>query len=174
MGVMEQAERAALLIGVISGDPLLLDDCRTGLQEFGSIALVSPLWVFDFTRYYEKSMGRSLFRRFFLFQPEFARDQLAACKVRTNILEGEMGRQSSLPVERPINLDPGYITLSKLVLASTKDHSHRVYLGRDIYGEVTLFFQNESYRSWPWTYPDYASHDYIAFFNHARQKLLAR
>jgi hypothetical protein len=76
------------------------------------------------------------------------------------------------PESRPLNLDPGYLTEAKLVLASTKDRDHRVYLDRGIYAEVTLHYQRG--RGWqprPWTYPDYRSEPYLQFFTRCRQYL---
>jgi hypothetical protein len=72
-------------------------------------------------------------------------------------------------IKRTLNLDPGYLSLAKVVLASTKDYSHRLYLGRGIYGEVTLFFKDKSYNPYPWTYPDYRTPEYINFFNQMRK-----
>ncbi|MBI5756814.1 MAG: DUF4416 family protein [Nitrospirae bacterium] len=69
---------------------------------------------------------------------------------------------------RPVNIDPGYITLAKVVLASTKDYSHRVYIGKGIYAEVTLSYENKTFRPFSYTYPDYRSDEYIALFNMAR------
>ncbi|MBI4006928.1 MAG: DUF4416 family protein, partial [Planctomycetes bacterium] len=71
-------------------------------------------------------------------------------------------------VSRPINLDPGYISEAKLVLASTKDFSHRIYLGKGIYAEVTLQYRNEQYESLPWTFPDYRTQQYQQFFLRVR------
>jgi hypothetical protein len=61
---------------------------------------------------------------------------------------------------RRVDVDPGYLTRTKLVLATTKDYAHRVYLGRGIYAEVTLSYRQGAFHPWPWTYPDYASPEY--------------
>ena len=89
---------------------------------------------------------------------------LPAIKHRTNELEWS----DSIQGHRGVNIDPGYVSLSKLVLATTKDHAHRIYLKDGIYAEVTLRYQGGTFRPWPWTYPDYASAPYIAIFNHIR------
>jgi len=68
-----------------------------------------------------------------------------------------------------VNVDPGYVSLGKLVLASTKDHAHRLYLDRGVYGEVMLTYQQGCFRPWPWTYPDYASDGYCAMFGEIRE-----
>ena len=69
---------------------------------------------------------------------------------------------------RPINLDPGYLASSKLVLASTKDYSHRTYLKKGIYAEVTLKYAKGAFEPLPWTFPDYRSKGYIDFFTETR------
>ena len=73
---------------------------------------------------------------------------------------------------RPLNLDPGYITPAKLVLASTKDHAHRIYLRDGIYAEVTLSFRGRKWQPLEWTYPDYRRDDYQRFFTECREWLL--
>jgi hypothetical protein len=171
MGAILDQESAAFLIGVISGDKKFLGHCDSEFPQFGEIVLTSPVWDFDFTRYYEKEMGPRLARRFFLFSPGFPMEDLAPIKIRTNRLEEELIPHTNLDVKRPVNIDPGYLTLSRLVLASTKNHSHRIFLSQGIYAEITLHYQNGSYRSRPWTFPDYASQKYVDFFNDARQKL---
>jgi hypothetical protein len=74
-------------------------------------------------------------------------------------------------VPRPLNLDPGYLGLGKLVLASTKDHAHRLYLSRGIYAEVTLNYQDRGWRHHDWTFPDYRRADYQQFFSQCRDYL---
>ena len=66
------------------------------------------------------------------------------------------------------------LTLSKMVLATTKDYSHRIYLSRGICAEVTLHFESGQWRPWPWTYPDYASGHYNEFFASLREHLKER
>ncbi|HEY2148030.1 MAG TPA: DUF4416 family protein, partial [Pirellulales bacterium] len=74
----------------------------------------------------------------------------------------------------PLNLDPGYLTLAKLVLASTKDHAHLLYLGHGIYAEVTLYFKDGRWQHRDWTFPDYRRPDYQEFFTAARQLIRSR
>ena len=72
---------------------------------------------------------------------------------------------------RPVNIDPGLITPAKLILATTKDHAHRIYLGRGIHAEVTLRYVGRKWTPWPWTYPDYAAPTYHSFFDQVREML---
>ena len=76
---------------------------------------------------------------------------LAAVKAATNKIEERKAVTTPNSMKRSINLDPGYITLGKLVLASTKDHAHRIYLGQGIYAEVTLEYREGGWRSRDWT-----------------------
>jgi len=69
-----------------------------------------------------------------------------------------------------MNLDPGYLTMAKIVLASTKDFSHRIYLERGIYGEVTLYYKENTFNALPWTYPDYQSAAAKDFLSKVREK----
>jgi hypothetical protein len=95
---------------------------------------------------------------------------LAAIKQQTNDLEWSLAQGE----HRRVNIDPGYVSLGKLVLASTKDHGHRLYLGWGIYGEVTLTYQQGRFRPWPWTYPDYASDRYCTLFGEIRKRYKAQ
>jgi hypothetical protein len=99
-------------------------------------------------------------------------ERLAEIKRETNAWE-QMYRDAAKATEpRPLNLDPGYLTSAKLVLATTKDRDHRIYLGQGIYAEVTLHYQRG--RGWQprdWTYADYRSAEYHAFFGRCRDYL---
>jgi hypothetical protein len=173
MGELRAPEKACLLVGVLCRDKDVLTEYCHCIKEFGDPCLASPLYDFDFTEYYHASMGAPLFRRFYLYPPGFAPETLADVKLRTNRIETEAAQDPSFKVARPLNLDPGYLTLGKLVLASTKDHSHRIYLRDGIFAEVTLHFRDKRYRAWPWTFPDFSSDRYSDFFLEARRRFLA-
>ena len=89
-------------------------------------------------------------------------------KLQTGIWEHEYTARGGHEEPRPLNLDPGYVTSAKLVLASTKDHAHRIYLSRGIYAEVTLYYRDRAWQHHPWTFPDYRRADYQEFFVEAR------
>ncbi len=105
------------------------------------------------------------------FEQPIGPGRLAAIKRATNAVEAEFaaGRGGGPP--RPVNLDPGYVTESKLVLASAKDFAHRIYLGEGIYAEVTLTYARGRWQAGPHTFPDYASGRYDAFLTAARAAL---
>ena len=90
--------------------------------------------------------------------------------LKNSLEKGLADAQYAVP--RPINIDPGYVTPAKLVLATTKDRAHRIYLGRGIYAEVTLTYAKKAFQSMPWTYPDYRSEPYRRFFEQVRRDAL--
>ena len=173
MGAIRPPPRVKLIVGMLSADSDLLIRAQHHLQRlFGPIDLTSALWPFDSTDYYEDQMGPDLLRQFVAFAELIRPERLAEIKRQTNhleqVLSDEAGGADSL---RPVNLDPGYVTLGKLVLATTKDYSHRVCIGQGIYGEVTLHIHAGGWRAWPWTYPDYAAPTYHGFFTQVRERL---
>lgn len=140
--------------------------------HFGPTDLESEDWSFDQTDYYKIEMGDNIKRRFVFFEELISVERLAEIKRLTNDLETKIRDDTLHPHDRrPVNLDPGYMTLSKFVLATTKDYSHRIYLDRGIYAEVTLHYANGTWKPYPWTYPDYAGENYRAFFESVREKL---
>jgi hypothetical protein len=167
-------EDAVLIVGMLSAWPELFDLARERLAaRFGPVAGESPLLDFDFTDYYAAEMGGGLKRRFLAFAGPFDAARLAEVKLWTNDLEREFVSPKR-PVSRPLNLDPGYVDLNRLVLATTKDFPHRIYLGRGIYAEVTLQFAHGGFQAQPWTYRDYRTPAYHAWFRSVRDTLLAR
>ncbi len=145
-------------------------------REYGPIDLRSETMAFDFTHYYDGEMGSPLLRQFLAFERLIDPGLLAAVKLRTNALEdgfarGTTGGAPDLPAARPVNLDPGYVSESKLVLASTKDFAHRLYLGEGIFAEITLTYAHGRWTSHSCTFPDYASGKYDAFLTSVRHRL---
>ena len=84
------------------------------------------------------------------------------------IKKNKIEAKNSFSGKRVINIDPGYLDLSKLVLFSTKDYTHRIHVGSGIFAEVTLFYKDKNFTAWPWTYPDYKTKDYLSIFNTMR------
>jgi len=121
------------------------------------------------TAYYQREMGPDLFRQFLVFSSLRDAGELARWKHAANELEArwEPGERGG----RRVNVDPGYLAPGKLVLASTKDHEHRLYLAEGIYAEVTLRIRAGRFQPWPWTYPDYAQQ--CEFFDRVYREYLA-
>ena len=158
-----------LVAGVLAQTPALADAAEAALErEFGSMSRRSPDVPFDYTDYYEPEMGPKLTRRWVAFARLIEPDRLAAAKLATNRLELEFTEEG----RRKVNLDPGLLSLHSLVLATTKDFAHRIYLGDGIFAEVTLLFESGEFRALPWTYPDYKSATCLEFLVQCREQML--
>ncbi|GAN33119.1 MULTISPECIES: DUF4416 family protein [Candidatus Brocadia] len=165
MGQISKPKPVNLLIGVLTSIPEILREIDKTLEEyFGPIDLKSDILPFHFTDYYTGEMGKGIQRQFYSFEKLILPDEIAAIKVQTNALEEFVASLKQYAMKRPVNIDPGYINESRLILVSTKDFSHRIYLRDGIYAEVTLNYRRGRYESFPWTFPDYQSPDYQNFF----------
>ena len=182
VGAIRLPSPVKLICGMIAADTGLFAEAETALTErFGVVDLRSDVLPFDFTTYYHKEMGSPLFRQFIAFERLIDSATLPDVKRWTNELEVgnglsrvEFADLRDGQIHRRINLDPGYVTAAKLVLATTKDHAHRLYLRDGIFAEVTLTFRGKSFQPMEWTYPDYRTAEYIAFFNAVRADYVMR
>src|SRR5262245_53987637 len=162
-------EPVLLIVAAFSRHAELLAWARQQLEQaFGPVALASQPYAFTQTDYYERTMGRDLQKQFLAFRELVAPERLAEIKLATNELEREVAASGRWPEARPLNLDPGILTLGKFHLATTKDQAHRIYLRDGIFAEVTLRFHAGSFEPWPWTYADYRLPGVIAFLSEAR------
>ena len=145
MGEPSPHSPALLLLAAFSRHEAALDWARQrAVEAWGPIAAESPPFDFAETHYYDATMGPGLKKVFFAFQRPFDPEELVEIKLQTNRWEEEYAAGAgNTPEPRPLNLDPGYLTLGKLVLASTKDFAHRIYLSRGIYAEVTLQYRHQ-------------------------------
>jgi hypothetical protein len=160
---------AKLVIGLFAQKQERMADAAADLMEsFGSIDLISPLFPFDFTTYYEKEMGSSLFRRIFVFKSLIQQEALADIKLKTNAIE----TLYSADGKRQVNIDPGYLLMERLVLATGKNFAHRIHIGKCIYADLTLIYQKNGYQPLPWTYPDYAHGSIRNFLTLVRNKYM--
>jgi len=174
MAQAQEPDNVKLICGMISADRELFERAEYELADaFGPIDVTSNIMPFDMTHYYDEQMGSPLWRMFISFARPVAPDVLADVKQRTNAIEAEIAATHAGPdyAPRPINLDPGYIESSKLVLASMKNFSHRIYLRHGVYAEVTLMYRKGAWEGLEWTFPDYASGRYDAFLTDARSRL---
>jgi hypothetical protein len=171
MGTAREPQPVKLIASLLTGDPSLLAGVKEALSEaFGPIDFESELLPFDHTDYYAPEFGPDLQRQIVTFAGLVDPGDLPAIKRKTN----EMELSDAPSDNRRVNIDPGYVSLGKMVLASTKNHAHRLYLGEGIYGEGTLTYQQGRFRAWPWTYPDYASDRYCALFDQIRERYKAQ
>jgi Domain of unknown function (DUF4416) len=143
------------LVGLLASHQELLQEALTELNSlFGPVFSTSAIIPFTYTKYYGKEMGSELWRQFVTFSDLHTPDGLADWKIVSNALEKKLGCNEQ--GGRRVNIDPGYLAPGKLVLASTKDHEQRIYIHKGIYAEVTLRFRDKHFRTWDWSYPDYA------------------
>ena len=169
MGKIQQALPVKLIAGILTSIPGLLSETEKELTVlFGAIDARSEIFPFGWTGYYDAEMGSPLYRRFLGFADLIEASAVADAKIATNELESLMAGKYP-GVGRPVNLDPGYLEQSKIVLASTKNFFHRILVSRGIYAEVTLHYQDKRWKPFPWTFPDYGSEKYHPFFTALRE-----
>jgi len=162
-----------LIIGILAADHQCLHAAIEALTaEFGQTDFVSDVWPFDQTDYYKDQTGEHILRQFVSAERLVDPGKLAKIKHKTNRLEQKLATKLGLPLPRPVNLDPGIIEPSKLILATTKNYSHRIYIGKKMYAEVTLVFDRGRWRPFEHTYPDYKQQCYFDFFEKVRNRLL--
>ncbi|MFO7726760.1 MAG: DUF4416 family protein [Desulfonatronovibrio sp.] len=130
--------------------PDLLDSLE---QKFGRADYLTNMIPFTETSYYNRELGTPVSRRLLTFTPLVELDSLANLKLITNSLEESFRKAGN----RIFNLDPGLLTLERLVLATGKNFTHRVYLSRGIWADLTLIFQRGDWQNLDWTFPDYSS-----------------
>lgn len=165
MGKALNPHPVKLIIGFIYHDEALLKKVTNALRRsFGTSDFESETLAFTYTDYYENEMGLALKRKFIAFRTLIDPQKLASIKALTNKIELAHAKAG----KRKINIDPGYLDMAKLVLATTKDFAHRIYLDKGIFAEVTLVYQKKSFRVREWTYPDFRTNEYIRIFNHIR------
>ncbi|MCX7702856.1 MAG: DUF4416 family protein [Planctomycetota bacterium] len=175
MAEARSAVKAKLFCGILTKYADLLEEIKEKLTNlFGEIDTESSLMKFEQTDYYTESMGKPLLRKFFSFAPLIAQESLREIKLKTNALEKRFAEDKRFDVTRPVNLDPGILTASRLVLASCKDYSHRIYLGEGVYAEVTLIYRKGEFAPLEWTYPDYRSAEYREYFSKVRSIYLSQ
>jgi hypothetical protein len=165
MSTPKEAKKVKLIGSLFSSEEELIEKVVTQMEGcFGPVAWVSEKLVFNRTRYYEKEMGWPLYRRFISFSKLIWPDSIADIKLMTNAIENEY----LVEKRRKINIDPGYTSLERLVLATGKNYVHRIYLKKGIYADLTLVFHAGTFKPLAWTYPDYADEKVIGYFNRVR------
>ena len=161
--------RALLVAGIIYSPEVELVDILFVLKAaFGEVILEAGPVDFTWTKYYEKEMGQGLKRYFVAFDNLVDQAALPEIKLQTMTLEDKWTQQEA----RRVNIDPGILTLERLVLATTKNFTHRIYLGKGIYADLTLIYQKGKFSVLDWTYPDYRSQFALDFLTKARKRYL--
>jgi hypothetical protein len=160
---------AKLLIGLIfRGREEAEAGWRAMEEKWGPVEILSPVRPFTYSRYYEKEMGRPLYRRWAFFRELVPQGRLVRIKHQALALEALFSREG----RRRLNIDPGLLTAERLVLSTGKNYSHRIYLGEGIYGDLTLIFHRGAFQPLTWTYPDYREQETLSIFQTVREKYL--
>ncbi len=168
MSELREPAGAKLICSLFAREKELIDQVFKEMEvRLGRLQQVSPLLPFPKTRHYEKEFGYPLVRRFGVFESLVSQSILPEVKVWCVELERRYGHGG----RRLVNVDPGLLTLERLVLATGKNYTHRIYLGKGVFADLTLIFENGSFRALEWTYPDYASQDSIEWWNAVREGL---
>lgn len=166
MGEIKKYPPVKLIAGFIFKDEGGFLKARSLLERrFGNIDFESPMLGFTHTHYYANEFGSGLKRKFVSFEKLIQPQGLSKIKAMTNTIEAKL----SIGRKRLVNIDPGYLDLAKLILASTKNYRHRIYLNRGIFAEIALFYQDKTFKAWEWTYPDYKADESILLFNRIRE-----
>jgi hypothetical protein len=175
MGQLREHPPVLLLTAVITRHEAALVWAKERCESsWGKIAMTSPTFAVTETDYYTPTMGPNLGKTFYAFDCNYDPGDVATTKHQTNAWEAEYAALGRHDEPRPLNLDPGYLTAAKLVLSSTKDHAHRIYVGQGMYAEITLFYRHGGWQSHEFTFPDYRRPDYHAFFTACREYLKPR
>jgi hypothetical protein len=173
MGTPTNPKPAKYFVGLLSSDALLLSTVENDLREMlGAVEARSEILPWSASRYYEEEMGCGLLRRFVSFARLACPGELAAVKLKAQQAEAKYRGQSEKGTGRRINLDPGYVDSAKVVLASTKEAGHRIYLGCGIYAETTLLYYNGAFQSCRTTYPDFRWPQTLSFLRCVRDSYL--
>lgn len=158
---------AKLVVGLFMNDKRLLEMAAGNLSDaFGPIDMASAWFSFDFTDYYQSEMGAPLFRRVLTFRNHIQQHDLADIKLATNVFEQKYVENGC----RRINIDPGYLVHERFVLATAKNYTHRISIGKGIYADLTLIYTRGEFQTLPWTYPDYAEKNMRTFLERVRSK----
>jgi hypothetical protein len=169
MSIPQKGKKVKMISSLFSQEEELIQSVIAQMESFfGPTDWISKKFIFNRTRYYEKEMGWPLYRRFISFSKLISPDSIVDIKLATNKVENEYRFNN----KRRINIDPGYISLERLVLATGKNYIHRIYLAKGIYADLTLVFHAGTFNPLAWTYPDYRDEKVIGCFNLIRNNYL--
>ena len=173
MWEINEPKPVKLIIGILAADENSLQAAiESTIAQFGAPDLTSRIFPFTQTEYYAGQTGGNILRQFVSFGKLIDPGELSMIKLKTNDIEEKLAKKLALPFPRPVNLDPGTIEPAKLILASTKNFSHRIYIGDNIYAELTLSYSKGQWESYKYTFPDYKEPRYHDHLSKVRQRLV--
>lgn len=146
-------EPVLLVLALLHEPEFPLAELREQLRaRFGDLDEETAPLAFEWTDYYRPEMGAGLQRRFLTMTELIEPVRLVEVKLATNELEDDWLNAGG---GRRVNLDPGIMSMHNFILATGKNFSHRVYLDRGIFADLTLIWTKGGWRDLPWTFPDY-------------------
>lgn len=169
MGIIKPFQKEKLITGIIYNPQYVeLAFIKEKLCVlFGPVDIEAGPIPFIYTTYYHEEMGAPLMRVLFSYKNPVDPALLSSIKIQTNELEDTL---FSMESKRYVNIDPGLICGSHLMLATTKNFAHRIPLQNGIYGEITMFYRHKKWDFLEWTYPDFKTEDYLRFLTQVREK----
>lgn len=169
--VLREPQKAKFVCGMLFNDYCKLDKASVLLEkEFGPIEVTSFATPFEVTDYYSKEIGVGIRRLFIAFRDLVEQDLLSQAKVLCQLIELKLANHK----KRSVNIDPGIVTAERLVLATSKNFTHRIYIGKGVHADLTLIFQGKSFVPLPWTFADYSNKEAIQFWNLVRSLYMSQ
>ena len=166
-GGFRQTGQVIYFNAVLFNKDLVKNPDDIAAELFGQPILKSPEFDFSHTSYYEPEMGANLVKYFALYDRIETPDRLPEYKIQAVRMEDELQQDG----KRVINIDPGYVAMEKIIAASTKNFTHRVYIRDNIYGDLQLYRRKGRYVPLEWTFQDYSFDFTLGFFEKARKIL---
>ncbi len=153
MSVLKEPTKANLTVSIMYKDEKLMNEALDLMKNrFGEIDFSCEPFVFsDISPYYNPEMGEKIFKRIFSFKKLVNRDVMIEAKH----LAVEIEERFSNEGKREVNLDPGLLSLENFILVTGKNFSHRIYLGKGVFAEITLILKSKRMETLPWSYKDY-------------------
>jgi hypothetical protein len=171
MGKILHAPKVKLICAVLFSSDQPLDPVMTILKKhWGPIDEQSRIYEFHHTLYYRDEFGDALKKQFVSFEDLVDIDRMPDLKIESNAMEQGFAAGG----RRTVNIDPGYIANAKLVMPTTKNLPHRVYIGKNIYADLQLIYKKPTFHPIAWTFADYKEPFLIEFFNAVRENYMTR
>lgn len=168
MSIQHDPIPVKLILSMITADNSYYREVIKGAEGFwGKIDFLSEKLSFSHTAYYEEEMGGGLFRKICSFEKLILPEMLPSIKLQCSSFETMFLDEQD---KRRVNVDPGYMACEKMVLATFKNFSHRIYLGNGVYGDLVLIYRDKKFRALDWTFPDYSSQEMLNVLNVIRDR----
>jgi hypothetical protein len=152
MSTLKKPKKVKLIIAFFSNSINLLDKTEKILIiKFGKADYKSQDIEFNETDYYSSEMGENIKLRFIAFNKLINRNKLPEIKIKTCRIE----KKFSFLNKRTVNIDPGLMSLENFILATGKSFTHRIYLKKGVWADLTLIFHKGDFTELPWTFPNY-------------------